>query len=213
MPPGDAPSLRERQRSLTRNAILDALSETIVDQGLHDFSVQDVADRAGVSHRTVYRHFPNRNALLDGLAEKLDALFGERDVPVLPDSAEEIAEGVRTAFDLFDEHRGVVRAVAIESLAAGAQPGSRRTRDRVFREKVEEAARGLPDAEARRASAVVRYLANSLAWVALTEQLGLGKDEAIRGVQWAVETLLADLRRRAPEAAPHSTSPDGGGDP
>lgn len=197
----DAPasSLRERQKGLTREAILDALAKTIVDQGLHDFSVQDVADRAGVSHRTVYRHFANRNALLDGLAKKLDALFRERDVPVLPDAAGDIAEQIRPAFELFAAHPRLVRAVAVGALGTGTQPRTRRTRDRVFREKVEEAAPGLSEREARRASAVVRYLANSLAWVVLTDQLGLEEEEAILAVSWAVETLLADLRRRASE--------------
>lgn len=230
MPHGDAASLRERQTTLTRDTILDALAETIVEQGLHDFSVQDVADRAGVSHRTVYRHFPSRDALLDGLAGKLDALFAERDLPVLPETAGEIAEQVRTAFDLFDEHRALVRAVAVESLATGSQPKSRRARDRAFREKFEKAAAGLPEDEARAASAVLRYLANSLAWVVLTDQLGLEKQDATRAVTWAVETLLADVRQRAAEArcgadeadgpapttektAPHSHPPDRGGAP
>lgn len=199
MAPEDPPSLRERQKSLTRNAILDALAETVVDQGLHDFSVQDVADRAGVSHRTVYRHFPDRNALLDGLAGRLDDLFRERDRPVLPGTAADIAEQVGSAFELFAEHPRLVRAVAIGSLATGEQPRSRRTRDRVFREKVAEAAEGLSDDEARRASAIVRYLANSLAWVTLTDQLGLDREDATEAVTWAVETLLADLRRRAPD--------------
>lgn len=209
----DPPSLRERQKSLTRNAILDALAETIVDQGLHDFSVQDVADRAGVSHRTVYRYFPDRDALLDGLAGKLDGLFRERDLPLLPDAATDIAEQVQSAFDVFAEHPRLVRAVAVGALATGEQPRSRRVRDRVFRERVEEAAEGVPDAEARAASAVVRYLANSLAWVALTDQLGLDEGEATDAVSWAVETLLADLRQRAsaPNDAPETgeAPPDG----
>ncbi|MCB1015943.1 MAG: TetR/AcrR family transcriptional regulator, partial [Acidimicrobiales bacterium] len=38
-----------------------------------DFSVQGVADRCGISHRTVYRHFPTRESLLDGLVERMGA--------------------------------------------------------------------------------------------------------------------------------------------
>jgi AcrR family transcriptional regulator len=192
-------TLRERQKSLTRDAIIDALAETIQEQGLHAFSVQDVADRAGVSHRTVYRHFPSREALLDGLAREMDELFRERDLQVLPESAEDIAVQVRTAFELFRERPTLMRSVAVGALATGTQPESRGERDRVFREKVEEAARGLGKAEARKASAVIRYLANSLAWVVLTDQLGLAEDEVGDAVAWAVETLVADLKRRSSE--------------
>lgn len=198
MPDDGAPTLRERQKGLTRDLILDALAETIDDQGLHDFSVQDVADRAEVSHRTVYRHFPSRNALLDALAGRLDDLFREREVSTLPTLAEEIAPQLRSAFELFGRHRRLVRAVAVGALGAGIQPGTRQARDRAFVEAVEEAAEGLPEEEARRAGAVIRYLANSLAWVVLTDQLGLEEEEAAEAVVWAVETLLADLRRRAP---------------
>lgn len=205
----EAPSLRERQKSLTRDAILDALAETIVDQGLHDFSVQDVADRAGVSHRTVYRHFPDRDALLDALAEKLDALFRARGLPLLPDSADEIARQVRPAFELFTDHPRLVRAVAVGALGTDRQPRTRQVRDRVFREKVEEAAGELPEGAVRRASAVVRYLASSLAWVVLTDQLGLEDDDATEAVSWAVETLLADLRRRAAGDGEEADPPDG----
>ncbi len=199
MTESSAETLRERQKGLTRDAIMDALAETIHEQGLHDFSVQDVADRAGVSHRTVYRHFPGRDALLDGLSRELDALFEERDLPVLPETASDIADQVRTAFEVLSERPSLIRAVAVGALSTGIQPGTRKERDRVFREKIEEAAGCLPEAEARKASAVIRYLANSLAWVVLTDQLGLHEDEAGDAVAWAVETLLADVEQRGRE--------------
>lgn len=200
MTDSDTATLRERQKGLTRDAILEALAHTILEKGLYDFSVQDVADRAGVSHRTVYRHFPGRDALLDGLAREMDRFFDEREQPTLPESALDIAAKVRSTFELFGERSDLVRAVAIGALATGTQPDSRRTRDRIFREKVMEAARGLPEEEARGASAVIRYLANSLAWVVLTDQLGLDEEEAGDAVAWAVETLITNLERRAQRA-------------
>lgn len=196
----DGSTLRERQKELTRTAILEALAEVIQEEGLYDFAVQDVADRAGVSHRTVYRHFPGRAELLDGLAGEMDRFFRDRDVPLVPDAAEELPAKVRTAFRLFGERPELMRAVAIGALATRTQPESRRARDRIFREKVAEAADGLPDSEVRAASAVVRYLANSLAWIVLTDQLGLEQEEAEDAVAWAVETLLDDLTERARRA-------------
>lgn len=199
-------TLRDRQKNLTRGAIMDALAETIHEQGLHDFSVQDVADRAGVSHRTVYRHFPGRDALLDGLARELDDLFEERNLPVLPTTASDIPEQVRAAFELFGQRPSLIRAVAVGALSTGIQPGTRKERDRIFREKIEATAGRLCDAERRKASAVIRYLANSLAWVVLTDQLGLDEDEAGDAVAWAVEVLLADLERRGRDG--HGTLAD-----
>ena len=36
----------------------------VLEDGVHAFSVATVAARAGISHRTVYRHFPTKEALL-----------------------------------------------------------------------------------------------------------------------------------------------------
>ena len=61
-------NMRVRQQQLTREAILEALGQQIVASGPLGFSMQDVADRAGVTHRTVYNHFPTREALNDAFA-------------------------------------------------------------------------------------------------------------------------------------------------
>ena len=52
----------------TRTAILEAVAAEIAASGLTGFSIQGVADRAGVTHRTVYNHFPTREALNDARA-------------------------------------------------------------------------------------------------------------------------------------------------
>lgn len=44
--------------------ILDAAGRLLVDVGLDDLEVDDVAERAGVGRSTVYRRFDGRNALL-----------------------------------------------------------------------------------------------------------------------------------------------------
>lgn len=197
MSDGTSQTLEQRKRALTRDVILDALAEVVADVGLHKFSVQDVADRAGVSHRTVYRHFGSREALVDALAGELDRLMERRDVPLLPDGERRLSDLVAGVFEVFDERPDLVRAVALGSLAGGSQPRSRRVRDREIRGWVEERGRGLPEKELAEASAVVRYLANSLSWIVLTRQLGLSSDEAARAVGWAVDTLLRDLEDRA----------------
>lgn len=203
-------TLRERQKRLTRESILEALAEVIHEKGLYDFSVQEVADQAGVSHRTVYRYFPGRAALLDGLAGEMDRFFRERDVPLLPDSAADLPAKIRTTFELFGERPELIRAVAIGALATRTQPESRKSRDRIFRAKVSETARGLPEEEVRAASAVVRYLANSIAWIVLTDQLGLDEGEAGDAVAWAVETLLTDLEERGQRVVEEGIRRDGG---
>ena len=61
---------RGRPRSeKAQKAILAATIELLLDQGLHAMSMDDVAERAGVSKATIYRWWPSKELLaLDALA-------------------------------------------------------------------------------------------------------------------------------------------------
>ena len=61
----DEPATAERPRGRPRSAIADqSIREAAVDlfaeRGFEGFSVEDVADRAGVSKATVYRRYPSK---------------------------------------------------------------------------------------------------------------------------------------------------------
>ncbi|MFN3288094.1 MAG: TetR/AcrR family transcriptional regulator, partial [Sphingomonadaceae bacterium] len=60
-------SLRERQKAQTREAIikaaLEALSENRFERATHDV----LAERVGCARRTVYRYFPDRDALMNAM--------------------------------------------------------------------------------------------------------------------------------------------------
>jgi AcrR family transcriptional regulator len=61
-PPGAAPSLADEQRELVRLRILRAAGSVLAARGLAA-TVDDVAEAAGVSRRTIFRHFLTRDAL------------------------------------------------------------------------------------------------------------------------------------------------------
>jgi glycosyltransferase involved in cell wall biosynthesis len=58
------PNLRERQREETRAQILRAVGRQLETRSLEDLSFAEIARDAGVGERTVYRHFPTKEALL-----------------------------------------------------------------------------------------------------------------------------------------------------
>ena len=47
-----------------RAAVLEAVSDELLEHGLAGFSVERVATRAGVARNTVYTHWPNKRALI-----------------------------------------------------------------------------------------------------------------------------------------------------
>jgi AcrR family transcriptional regulator len=62
----------------TRERILDGAMLAIARHGISKLGMSDVSDSAGVSRGTLYRYFPNRDELLQSLAELERARFQAR---------------------------------------------------------------------------------------------------------------------------------------
>ena len=57
------PSLKERQRQLREDAILDAALELLAEEGYTEMSMDALAARVGVSKATLYQHFASKDEL------------------------------------------------------------------------------------------------------------------------------------------------------
>jgi AcrR family transcriptional regulator len=59
-----------------RTALLDQAERTVRERGVQDLSLRELARDVGVSHGAPRRHFPDRQALLDALAQAGFARLG-----------------------------------------------------------------------------------------------------------------------------------------
>jgi AcrR family transcriptional regulator len=80
-------------RSTTPDRILDAAFAAVLDFGLSRLTMEDVAQRAGLSRQTVYRYFPSKDHLFVALVSREEEKF---------------LDGVRSAFV---EHGDLATAV------------------------------------------------------------------------------------------------------
>lgn len=62
---------KSQARSLTRETLLRAATQVILDRGVEALTLDAVAQQAGVSKGGLLYHFPNKNALVVGLGEEL----------------------------------------------------------------------------------------------------------------------------------------------
>jgi AcrR family transcriptional regulator len=63
-PPGATPSRRELNKAATRQAITDAALALLRTRGPGSFTVEDIADAAGISRRTFFNYFSSTDAAL-----------------------------------------------------------------------------------------------------------------------------------------------------
>lgn len=186
--------LRARHTDLTRETILQALVEVITEGGLADFSIQQVADRAGVSHRTVYRHYPSRDALLEGLMEWVEDQMVELGGRFTVDDAADLAEAARGNLAVFDALSEGVEAMTRFSLGTGLEAGRRTERTELFTRVVEAELEGVDPAVVQAVAGLIRLLISSRAWLVLRQD-GVTPPEHVAPVlSWALETLLEAVR-------------------
>ena len=58
------PTLQERKQQVVRSAIWDAAIDLFVEKGYDETTVDEVAERAGVSRRSFFRYFSSKSDLV-----------------------------------------------------------------------------------------------------------------------------------------------------
>lgn len=189
-----ADSLRAQHADLTRELILQAVAELLSEESPSDLSMPAVAQKAGVSLRTVYRYFAAREELLVAAADWInERMFGG--VP-FGDTIDDLPRLFRYACERFDEHPKLARAMALSQAGRSVRSHRRARRLEAVRRALAGVTDRLTEREQRGAFAVFCYLENMLAWVTMHDEGGLDGAEVGDAVEWAMRALIADLRRR-----------------
>ncbi|MDX1658475.1 MAG: helix-turn-helix domain-containing protein [Nitriliruptorales bacterium] len=193
--------LREQQALETRHRILRAAADLIVRGGLVGFAMRDVAEEAEVSERTVYNHFPSRQALLDGLADWVDEQLREVDLQADPRDIDDLSGRIPAIMRALEDIGAPAHAMARLAIGQGMESAASRERTSGFRDRFTHLLDPLPDDEAERAFAMLRHLVSSTTWFTLRDRFELSADDTSAAIGWALDTLLADLRRRTEGAS------------
>jgi AcrR family transcriptional regulator len=133
-------SYRSRSRATgaqrTRERIVTAVRDLLREGRFHESTVEQVAERAGVSRATVYQHFRSRIDLVDAICERFDAnpaLIELRRTVMLPDPQAALLGTIGLAMRFWDSEdavlSGLYGVVAIDPAArdlVGRQRADRR---------------------------------------------------------------------------------------
>ncbi len=192
-----------RHTKATRRAILDAAAALFLERRSDGFSIQEVADRAGLTHRTVYRYFPTRQELMAVAARHLAPEIAAEPFREVS-SVEEWIEAVGPYFTIAEANFDVVRSVLAAVLAAddlvlfGGEMGDRNAhRWQVFRTQFPH----LAEDDGPRTFAALRHLMSSTSYVLLRLRFGMSPAEATETIQAAASQIVEQAARRDRAAA------------
>ena len=183
--------LRDRQSTVARTAIFEALVRHLEAGDADDVSMEELAREAGVSRRTLYRYFPSRSELLAAVSDWI-----RDDVLQLPIGIgdEGIAESFRVAAARVQRRPELARALLKTETGRAVRTGYRGDRAKAIRGALQREVPNLPPSDVRQAAAVLGYLCSSNAWITIQDESGVSAARAQAAVVWAINTLLAQLR-------------------
>lgn len=184
--------LREAQAKATRDRILDALVEVLAE-GVDVFSIPAVAERAGVSVGTVYRHFGDKAGLLKALIPHAGRRTGV-EVESIPESMEEVGEIVHKVFRHFESTDDLMRAAFATRIGRDLRVQGSSERLELLRKTFHNVEPGLEPEQLDHLAKLALILTTSEAFQQWTDRLGLSPDEAADEVMWAIRTVTRGIQ-------------------
>jgi AcrR family transcriptional regulator len=183
----ETPSLRDRNRERTRRLVIEAYADLSLEQGFNNFTMQDIADRVGISHRTLYRYFENREAIVEGLNAEITEKVNAPGFDRFMDGADVLRHNYR----VFGQYRKPMLVCALMTEAGLAVAPGRSARTAYFRDLVGGGAPNLNELGKRQLLGLIRVIAGTPAWVRMTsEEIGLSDEDAGAASAWALGVLI-----------------------
>ena len=178
------PSLRQAQRAVTEQRIIEALAALIDEEHPLEISMAAVAQRADVSEPTLYRHFPSKRDLFAALA---GYQFRSVTAGLAPASADDLADAVRTVFRRAADMENVVRWTLAGTDPQRVPRPNAEARLAMLRTALGDAADG---DDGHFLVRTVLLLTSPMAWLYWKDYLGLDPADAAATAGWAITALV-----------------------
>ena len=194
----------------TRGRILAVARRMLVDRGYHNFAMQEIAKSVGIPRTAIYRHFENKECVLDAIARESIVTFISRarrlSARIAADSSpldmilERLAEGLAALYAAdYDLNRAVFEECQIPVALARLIANDQRSMIRSLEEKLRDHPQLQNDQRDRQAHIVVHAIH---AVVHNDSYLALNANNIKQRYSDLVRLLLDGIRRRPTAANP-----------
>jgi AcrR family transcriptional regulator len=173
----------------TRQRIIDAVLTTMA-RGVTELSVPTVAREAGVSVKTVYRHFGTKAGLVESLAGYLYARNELERLP-RPRTLDDLRPAIRALFRRLDAVDPAALAALLTRTGWQARRATIPARLAMLRDGLQGARPGLDETALEHLVRLALILTSSFSLQAWKDYLDVDADEAADEVAWAMRAAIA----------------------
>lgn len=189
-------SLRDDQRSSTRERIIAAAAELVRESQSIEVAMTAVAARAGVGERTVYRYFATKLELFQALFNWMTK--GANELPPSP-GASGLIERTEAYYAAYQEQPELIRALSAARTGSDLRAARAEERRQSVRDALADEIAGLAEPRRTQVLAAVHLLTSSDAFLHGRDFWDLDADAMVDLVRWAVPALLAAADAPAPK--------------
>lgn len=189
--------LRQQQTEDTRQRIVQAALEQIAEQPDEAFSHEQIAQRAGIALRTVYRHFPARPELLDAVWKESDRRLN---LQHYPDTEEQMLASLEPVYGEMDRNAALIRGLLNSNAGREMRRRDNERRRQGVVQALGPATQHLGAEQKKRVVAVFQALYGGRTWEMMRDRGQLAEGETAQAIDWAMRTLLDGLYRQQSRA-------------
>jgi AcrR family transcriptional regulator len=185
--------LAEMRADATERLILEAAIGLLQEARVGDLTVRGVARASGISERTIFRYFADREAFLDAIAAEFARRVG---LPPDPATVEEILAAPRALYTRFEAMAPLVRAALDTEISQRMRRKGAHSRWVAVGKVIERAFPRTPERDRKLAAANIRYYLSASTWHYYRDHFGLGVEDTIACGELAIRQALEGLKRR-----------------
>ncbi len=175
--------------------MLQAAADLIAESGLESLSLAAVAERAGVSKRTLYNYFDSRETLFTELSRWSDELTLEQGGFLVPEGLDRLPDMIQAVWRTWAAQGTILQAVL--QIDAASNPtgisNSRRRRRAALAEAIGTIRPDLGPDQANELAAVFHAMSSAPVFERLTTQDGLDVDRAGALIGWVTAVMREAL--------------------
>jgi len=184
----DSMSRRDQQKLRTAARILATAVTLVAEAGQEAVTIRAVAARAGVTERTVFRHFRSKQGLFKAVSQVTSFRMKPSPPPRTP---AELVERPRSEFRILEQERDLVRAyLNSQSLAKGPRRRVDKERTEAMIQCVQRNLEYMDRRKLRRRAAIADLLASPYALEWMRQFWGFSGKQAGEAAAEAIDILV-----------------------
>jgi AcrR family transcriptional regulator len=175
--------------------MLDAAVELLEHAPMTGLTVRAVAERAGISERTVFRYFTTRDEMLDAVAKELARRI---DLPAEPKSIDELLGYPAALYSRFEATAALTKAALHSELFHRMRSTQAQRRWAAVEKLLDRAAPKRAECERKIAAANIRYYLTATTWHYYRFYFCFSLQDSIQCAATAIAQALEALCVRCP---------------